>query len=164
MGRRSVSPLNISVPIVDLKTGCPTPAFQGEWQSLFQNEDGTFETAAGAADLAAAALPNAAASGVLLGRASVGDGELEQLTLSRALDLIGSAARGDLLFRGASGWQRLPAGTSGQFLKTLGAGADPVAEVRSLNDALWFRLDPLAPQPLLRIVRHSPVLLGYTSI
>jgi hypothetical protein len=40
----------------------------------------------------------------------------------------------------------------------------PVAEVRSLNDALWFRLDPLAPQPLLRIVRHSPVLLGYTSI
>jgi hypothetical protein len=37
----------------------------------------------------------------------------------------GSAAQGDLLFRGASGWQRLAAGTSGQFLKTLGSGADP---------------------------------------
>lgn len=34
--------------------------------------------------------------------------------------------RGDLIFYGANGWQRLAAGTSGYFLKTLGSGADPV--------------------------------------
>lgn len=38
---------------------------------------------------------------------------------------IASAAQGDLLYRGASAWARLGAGTSGHFLKTLGAGADP---------------------------------------
>ncbi len=35
-----------------------------------------------------------------------------------------SEAQGDLLVRGASSWARLPAGSSGQFLKTQGAGAD----------------------------------------
>ena len=34
--------------------------------------------------------------------------------------------QGDLLYRDASGPQRLAAGTSGQFLKTQGAGANPV--------------------------------------
>jgi len=34
--------------------------------------------------------------------------------------------QGDLLYRDASGLQRLGAGTSGQFLKTQGAGANPV--------------------------------------
>lgn len=46
-------------------------------------------------------------------------------------DLIGpdfpaSQAQGDVFFRGASGIQRLAAGTSGQFLKTQGAAANPV--------------------------------------
>lgn len=36
-----------------------------------------------------------------------------------------SQAQGDLLYRGASSWARLPAGTSGHFLKTQGAGANP---------------------------------------
>jgi hypothetical protein len=37
-----------------------------------------------------------------------------------------SQAHGDVLFRGASNWERLAAGTSGRFLKTQGAGAAPV--------------------------------------
>jgi len=37
----------------------------------------------------------------------------------------GSDAQGDLLYYSGSAWARLPAGTSGQFLKTLGAGANP---------------------------------------
>jgi hypothetical protein len=49
----------------------------------------------------------------------------EELTLSQVLDFIGSAAQGDFLYRGAAGWARLAAGTSGYFLKTLGAGANP---------------------------------------
>jgi hypothetical protein len=42
------------------------------------------------------------------------------------LDFVGSAAQGDILYRGASTWTRLGAGTSGQYLKTQGAGANPV--------------------------------------
>lgn len=38
---------------------------------------------------------------------------------------IASQAQGDILYRGASAWERLPAGTSGQLLKTNGAGAAP---------------------------------------
>lgn len=48
------------------------------------------------------------------------------LTLSQVLDMIGNAAQGDILFRGASSWQRLGAGTSGYFLQTQGTGADVV--------------------------------------
>jgi len=40
---------------------------------------------------------------------------------------------GDILFRGASGLQRLPAGNPGQFLKTQGAGADPVWDSLEVN-------------------------------
>ena len=36
-----------------------------------------------------------------------------------------SQAQGDVLYRGASAWERLPAGTSGQLLKTNGAAANP---------------------------------------
>jgi hypothetical protein len=53
-----------------------------------------------------------------------------------------SAAQGDLLFRGSTGWQRLAAGTSGQFLKTLGAGADPAWDTPSGGggSAAWTAL------------------------
>lgn len=46
-------------------------------------------------------------------------------SLSAVLDMVGSAARGDILYRGASTWTRLGAGTSGNFLRTNGVGADP---------------------------------------
>lgn len=36
-----------------------------------------------------------------------------------------SEVHGDVMFRGASGWQRLAAGTPGQQLTTNGPGADP---------------------------------------
>lgn len=38
---------------------------------------------------------------------------------------IASEAQGDILYRGASAWARLGAGTSGQILQTQGAGANP---------------------------------------
>ncbi|EJW09968.1 hypothetical protein A33M_0680 [Rhodovulum sp. PH10] len=61
----------------------------------------------------------------LIGRDTAGTGSPEDLTISQALDLIGSAAHGDILFRGASGWQKLAAGTGGQYLRTAGPNADP---------------------------------------
>ena len=38
---------------------------------------------------------------------------------------IPSQAQGDILYRGASAWERLPAGTNGQLLRTNGAAANP---------------------------------------
>ena len=41
------------------------------------------------------------------------------------IQIPGIAARGDILFYGAAGWELLHAGTSGYVLSTNGAGADP---------------------------------------
>jgi hypothetical protein len=62
----------------------------------------------------------------VLGRNTAGAGDPEEVTFSQFLDWIGSAAQGDILFRGATTWSRLGAGTSGNFLQTQGAGANPI--------------------------------------
>lgn len=58
------------------------------------------------------------------GRATAGTGAPEDLTLSQVLDMIGSAAQGDILYRGSAAWQRLAASTAGYVLATGGAGVD----------------------------------------
>jgi hypothetical protein len=66
-----------------------------------------------------------AATQRVIGRNTAGAGAGEEVTLSQFLDWIGSPAQGDILFRGAAGWQRLGAGTSGFLLQSGGAGANP---------------------------------------
>lgn len=73
-----------------------------------------------------AKMQNISATARVLGRKTAGAGDPEELTLSEVLDLITSAAQGDILYRGAATWARLVAGSSGLFLKTLGAGANPI--------------------------------------
>lgn len=70
-------------------------------------------------------LADVSATARVLGRKSGGAGVIEELTLSELLDFIGSAAQGDILYRDAAGWARLPAGTNGHFLQTQGAAANP---------------------------------------
>ena len=53
----------------------------------------------------------------VIGRKSAGAGVPEEITMSDVLDMVGSAAEGDILYRGASGWSRLPKGALGQFLR-----------------------------------------------
>ena len=72
-----------------------------------------------------AKIQNISATARVLGRKTAGAGVTEEVTLSQLLDFVGSAAQGDILYRGASTWTRLGAGTSGQFLQTQGAGANP---------------------------------------
>lgn len=72
-----------------------------------------------------AKLQNISATSRVIGRKSSGSGDAEECTLSEVLDFVGSAAQGDILYRGASSWTRLAAGTSGHYLKTLGSGANP---------------------------------------
>lgn len=110
-------PLANNVPIVDLETGNPTPVLQRLLQKLslatgLSNSNGVI----GLANIAYQ---------TILGRNSAGSGAAENVTLSQILDWIGSAARGDVFFRGATTWSRLPAGTAGQVLTTQGTTADP---------------------------------------
>lgn len=73
-----------------------------------------------------AKIQQVSATSRILARKTVGAGSVEEATLSEILDFIGSAAQGDILYRGAATWARLAAGTSGFLLKTQGAGANPV--------------------------------------
>lgn len=72
-----------------------------------------------------AKIQDVSATARLLGRKTAGAGDVEECTLSEALDLIGSAAQGDILYRDATGWARLGAGSAGQSLQSGGAGANP---------------------------------------
>lgn len=78
-----------------------------------------------------AKIQNISATSRILGRKAAGAGDTEECTLGDILDFIGSAAQGDILYRGASTWARLGAGTSGQYLKTQGTGANPTWDTPS---------------------------------
>jgi hypothetical protein len=71
-----------------------------------------------------AKLANMTAS-TIKARITASTGDPEDATLTQVLDLVGSAAQGDILYRGTSTWSRLAAGTSGHYLKTNGTGSDP---------------------------------------
>ena len=68
-----------------------------------------------------AKMQNVSATSRVLGRKTASAGDTEELTYSEVLDFVGSATRGDILYRGATTWQRLPKGTSGYVLSM---GAD----------------------------------------
>ncbi len=62
---------------------------------------------------------------------SGGSGDIQAM-----LDTIGST-HGDILFRGATQWEVLPAGLDGQFLMTHGTGADPSWETVDVGNAIY---------------------------
>lgn len=72
-----------------------------------------------------AKLQNVSATSRILGRKTAGAGDPEEVTLSELLDFVGSAAQGDILYRSASAWVRLAAGTAQNVLQTGGAAANP---------------------------------------
>jgi hypothetical protein len=72
-----------------------------------------------------AVMQDVSATQRVIGRNTAGAGDPEEVTASQVLDWIG-ATQGQILYRGAAGWSVLATGTSGQFLKTQGAAANPV--------------------------------------
>lgn len=95
-----------------------------------------------------AKIQNISATSRVIGRKSSGSGDAEECTLSEVLDFVGSAAQGDILYRGASTWTRLAAGTSGHYLKTLGSGANPEwAAVAGGGTKTYAVFTPLDAQP-----------------
>ncbi len=80
-------------------------------------------TTTGVLSIAAGAdIPAAGSSGNLQYNNS---GVLGGSSLSGLIDTAFGATRGSILYRGASGWVELTPGTSGYFLQSQGAGADP---------------------------------------
>jgi hypothetical protein len=59
----------------------------------------------------------------ILGRKTASGGAGEECSLSDVLDLVGSAAWGDILYRGETAWVRLGHGTAGQVLSSGGHDA-----------------------------------------
>ena len=57
------------------------------------------------------------ANGKILARVTAGTGVPEAASLSAVLDLVGSAANGDILYRSGGVWTRLGIGSDGQVLK-----------------------------------------------
>ncbi|MBI2101667.1 hypothetical protein HYT53_03565 [Candidatus Woesearchaeota archaeon] len=57
-------------------------------------------------------------------------------TLGQAAELPAVAAQGDILYYNGTSWVVLTAGTSGQFLKTQGAGANPVWSTLNIKVAV----------------------------
>jgi hypothetical protein len=68
-----------------------------------------------------AKLQNVSATARILARITAAAGNVEEATLSQVLDLIGSAADGDILYRTGGVWARLAKGTDGHIL-TLASG------------------------------------------
>jgi hypothetical protein len=65
--------------------------------------------------------------GFLLANASIGGTAAPAgYSLSFYLDRVLGADQGDIMYRDSSGWTALTPGTSGNFLKTQGAGANPI--------------------------------------
>ena len=87
--------------------------------------DSNVTTAKLAADAVTyAKLQNVATNNRLLGRISGAGGDAEELSITQTLDMVGSSpGHGDLLYRTASAWDKLPAGTANYLLQANGAAA-----------------------------------------
>lgn len=109
-----------------------------------------------------AKMQNVSATSRVLGRKTPAAGDTEECTLSEVLDFIGSAAHGDILFRGAAGWQRLGAGTAGQNLQTGGAGAD-VSWATAANTG-WEKIGTTTIGAAVASVTHSWSAAAYTQV
>lgn len=83
----------------------------------------------------------------ILGRTSSGIGAAELLTITNVFDLAGAPTQGAIHYRGSAAWSSLNAGTNGQFLKTQGAGANPVwASIPTPAASLWIGADEFKPR------------------
>lgn len=117
---QNVPPLNWQTPIVN-PNGTASDAFRRWWQNMFGNGQNN-------TDQVQALIDAQIQAGV--GITVTPDGHLlsDPVIAAEVQPILNqiSNTQGVVLFRGASEWEALAPGTAGQFLKTQGAGADPV--------------------------------------
>ena len=96
-----------------------------------------------------AKLANMTAS-TIKARVTASTGDPEDASLTQVLDLVGSVTYGDILYRDSTSWARLPAGTSGHYLQTQGAGAAPTWSAVSASGGgstnLWIAASQWIPR------------------
>ena len=103
----------------------------------------------------------AVATGSLLANISGGSAAPSATGLSALLDSVLGSGRGQIIYRGASTWAALGAGTSGYFLQTQGGAADPMwATVKGGGGAttapsLWNAAADLATTAALPACTYS---------
>jgi hypothetical protein len=145
MAETLLQPLTWNVPIVDLKTGNPTPVLIQLLQNLIVVEG--LSVSSGAVGIADGGVTNAKLAGMasltIKANKEAVLGPPEDLSLSQVLDFITGAAQGDVLFRGAAAWQRLPIDTAGKVLTSGGAGADLTWTTPSAGAVWWAGFKPL---------------------
>jgi hypothetical protein len=98
------------------------------WAALGPGTNGQVLTSGGSAAnpaWAAAVTGAPIASLNMLANLTGGTATATGQTVSAVLDAVFSSARGSILFRGASAWQALAPGTSGQLLQTGGSSGNP---------------------------------------
>lgn len=122
----NLQPLDQKFPIVDAQ-GRPTLYFI-KWAQQKQIDIGAGITAEQALQIIEQYLADhtlQAGSGIAITPSgNLSDSPTVAAEVQAILDQI-TNVHGSILFRGAAGWQALAPGTSGNFLKTNGAGADP---------------------------------------
>lgn len=91
-----------------------------------------------------AKMQNVSATSRILGRKTSGAGDTEELTISEAIDFIGSAANGDILYRTGGAWTRLAKGTASQVL-TMNAGATAPEWAAAAAGASWVKISEVTP-------------------
>ena len=106
-------------------------------------------TAAGRAildDADAAAQRTTLGLGALATLSTVGTSQIDNNSVNGAKIALGSDAQGDIMYYNGTDWARLAAGTSGQVLKTQGAGANPVWS-NDLSASAWVVFDGTVGSP-----------------
>jgi hypothetical protein len=102
----------------------------------------------------------AQADSTILANVSGGSAAAAAGTLTAILDHILGSTRGMTLYRGASAWAALAAGTQGQFLQTQGTGADPLWVSAPYAPSGFFSGMPTAAAS--KVIMSVPILQAVT--
>lgn len=102
------------------------------------------------------------ADGKILANTSGGAAIPAETSLSTILDLVGSAANGDILVRSGGAWTRLAAGTSGYVVTSNGAGSAP--SYQAATGTGWEKIGATTVGGAVASVEHTFTAATYSQV